>query len=181
LPFFLLTIHYYIYGQNATINQLNEKGQKTGIWIVYLDKDWKEVKDTGKAVCKFYDRYLNGNSNYFFLGKHSHFEHPLKGYIDTNTKFLNGEYKELDKKGRLKEFYVFKNGEIVFDTQYNSDGTLKDYRDYNIAFDNNLYSHALYVYQKNGITRFYIYKHGNWGWTYYEWDKADQKIVTKTK
>ncbi len=176
---FFISIQEIVMGQNFAINQLNEKGKKTGKWLIYLDENWKEVKDTNASIYKYYDEYLNGKP-LIGIGKIKH-KNRLEEPAKNNGKLLNGEYKWFKKDNSLLEKFYFRNGELVNSQEYKKNNEVEFYFDYTISYDNNPYSYGMYYYMKNGLSPFFILKDGKRGWNLYEWDETDPKITTNPK
>lgn len=184
LFFSLITFRLPCLSQDNKINQFDSQGRRNGKWLIYVDKNWKAVKDTNIASFKLYELFLNGKSNYHLIGKRKHTGN-LGSKIDTINKLLDGEYKWYDKQGILTDWYIFKKGDIVMQKHYSKNGDILDYSDYNITYDNEPYSFGMYLrdYRKSqsNVYTFFIYRKGNSGWAMYEWDINDSKITKKPK
>lgn len=58
-------------GQAQDLNKYDEKGKKHGKWKVYLDKYWKVLDDSSKAVYYRYTFYDHGE-NQHQMGRGDH-------------------------------------------------------------------------------------------------------------
>jgi antitoxin component YwqK of YwqJK toxin-antitoxin module len=184
LLFSLVLFRLLSVSQDNRINQFDSNGKRSGKWLIYVDKNWKEVKDTNVASFKLYELFLNGKANYHLIGKRKH-EGKLESSIDTINKLLDGDFKWYDKQGLLTDWYIFNKGDIVMHKYFSKNGDIKEYSDYNITYDNEPYSFGMYLNnyrrdQQNTYT-FFIYRNGNRDWAFYEWDVNDSKITKKEK
>jgi len=67
LTIIVLTMTSLIFGQTSGLNQMDAKGKKDGKWVVYLDKDWKKVDDSTKALyCRY--TYFDHGTNIYPMG-----------------------------------------------------------------------------------------------------------------
>ena len=175
----LLIYCFVVFGQPSALNQFNGSGKRQGKWLIYIDKNWKEVKDTNLYVYKFYDEYLNGKP-LIGIGKIKHNER-LEEPTENEDKFLNGEYKWIKKNNTLLEKHFFRNGELVNSQYYKKNNVVEYYIDYTITYENNPYTYGMYYYMKNGLSPFFIFKNGTRGWANYEWEETDPKITSNPK
>lgn len=147
----LLTMTSFIIGQTSGISQLNAKGKKDGKWIVYLDKDWKKVEDSTKALyCRY--TYFDQGINIYPMGPCGGKGYKLEPSSADSKKIivLEGEYKWYDAKGNLSSVHVFKNGEYVSCKEYFSTGELSQYFDYTKKCEGQPHGWEVTVYDKKG-------------------------------
>ena len=152
------------FGQDK-LNQMDSVGKKDGKWVVYLDKQWKEVKDTAKAIYYRYTYYDHG-TNLYPMGP---MEKTLENAPQYNGKkiLLNGEYKWLDKSGKAKFILVLKEGWFISYREFDKSGTLRSYFDYTKKWKGEVYTWRMTVYKKNGSVVNFFYRWDNfwvaWG------------------
>lgn len=140
----LLTFTTFLFGQ---INQLDAQGKKDGKWTVYLDKDWKKVDDSSKALYKRYT-YFDHGANIYPMGPCGGKGYKLEG--DTKNKTLNGEYKWYDAKGKLSSVHVFKDGEYLSCKEYFPTGELSQHFDYTKKCEGQPHGWTVFIYDKKG-------------------------------
>jgi len=148
LTILLLTITTVIFAQS---NQLDGDGRKNGKWIVYLDKNWKNIDDSTKAIYYRYTYYASG-TNLYPMGKWGKKKFKLEG--DTTSKLLNGEYKWYDNDGKLSSVHVFKNGEYISWKEYYKNGNLSQHVDYTKKGDCQEHGWTFYNYDKEGKLKY---------------------------
>jgi hypothetical protein len=151
----LLLLYYSLSScaQTEKINQLDSAGKKNGRWILYLDAYGEKVADSAMAT---YYRYT-----YYDHGVHIY---PMGGLTDkkgkiiasknNNTKRLDGEYKCLDKNGKIKYIHVFENGEYISYKEFDKSGRLRTFFDYTKHCDNQPHSWYMYLYNDKGDTTY---------------------------
>jgi len=167
LFFFGLTL--FSYSQPEPLNQLDAKGKKNGKWIIYLDKNWKKVKDSSVAVFFRYNVYDHDASLYPMGpcgGKNYKLEVKQNG--NSRSKFLDGEYKWFDAKGKLSSVHILKNGEYVSCKEYFPTGELSQHFDYTKKCDGQKDGWVVYGYDKKGNQKFesWMCKDRNGKWPY---------------
>jgi YD repeat-containing protein len=148
---------------NAQTNQLNEKGKRNGDWKIYLDKNWKEVKDTNMAVYTRFAHYENGYET-TMTGNRSDAK-LTKPLPKDGKELLNGEYKWNDKEGQLKYVDVFENGRQVTFTYYKN-GKMTEETDYRIKWRDQPNTYRMTVYKKDK-TEYFFMRNGPKGWMGY--------------
>jgi hypothetical protein len=130
---FLLGITATAFSQN--LNEYDNKGQKHGKWVRYLDKYWKVLEDSSKAVYFRYTFYDHG------LNVHPMGPAASKGYTmvfvgdsskqnQKGIKILDGEYYWYDTENKLRFVHVLKNGVYLFYKEYYKTGELATLFDY---------------------------------------------------
>lgn len=144
LTILLLTLTTFIFGQT---NQLDANGKKDGKWTVYLDKDWKKVDDSTKALYRRYT-YFDHGTNIYPMGPCGGKGYKLEG--DTKSRILNGEYKWYDGKGKLSSVHVFKDGEYVSCKEYFPTGELSQHFDYTKKCEGQPHGWTVFIYDKKG-------------------------------
>jgi|JI10StandDraft_1071094.scaffolds.fasta_scaffold1614565_1 antitoxin component YwqK of YwqJK toxin-antitoxin module len=144
LTILLVTLTTFIFSQT---NQLDANGKKDGKWTVYLDKDWKKVDDSTKAVYRRYT-YFDHGTNIYPMGPCGGKGYKLEG--DTKSKILNGEYKWYDGKGKLSSVHIFKDGEYVSCKEYFPTGELSQHFDYTKKCEGQTHGWTVLIYDKKG-------------------------------
>ena len=148
---------------------------------MYLDYNWKTVKDSSKAVYWRYTYFAHGKEIYNMGnrgGKSSKYD-PVNDTTDRKGKLimLNGEYKTYEK-GKLKYINVLMNGEYVSYIEYDKSGNAKTSIDYTKKCRDEPNSFTVYVYKKNRTEVFCFYN-GPYGWMGYGYSNADS-VKTET-
>ena len=147
----LFAINFVVVSQTEKLNQRDANGKKDGVWIVWLDKDWKLAKDSNVAVYFRYNYFINGRSMYP-MG-------PCGGKLEINSNSnvkkgnalrLDGEYKHYHKNGKVRFIHVLKDGWYVSYKEYRSDGTLETIFDYTEHDRDQKYSWSISTYNKKG-------------------------------
>jgi antitoxin component YwqK of YwqJK toxin-antitoxin module len=155
-----------ILGQTSGLNQADSKGKKDGKWIVYLDKDWKKVDDSTKAIyCRY--TYFDQGTNIYPMGPCGGKGYKLEpGSADKKPVLLEGEYKWYDANGKLSSTHVFKNGEYVSCKEYFPSGELSQHFDYTKKCEGQPHGWTVTVYDKKGNVKQSSAtckdKNGNW-------------------
>lgn len=151
LALFTITICNLSIGQE--LNKYDDKGKKHGKWIRYLDKYWKVVDDSSKAVFyryTFYDHGLNVHP----MGRGGSEGFKMASTTDTSKqkgiKILDGEYHWYDTKGRLIYIHILKNGVYIFYKEYYKTGELQTLFDYTRHAKNQPWSWYTIVFDKTG-------------------------------
>ena len=96
LTIILFVLNLFIFGQTEKLNQRDSNGKKDGVWIVWLDSDWKLAKDSMSAVYYRYN-YFNHGANIYCMGPWGRKNNKLEGTPNSetkkgNAKLLDGEY-----------------------------------------------------------------------------------------
>ncbi len=143
----LLTLTTFIFGQTNSLNQIDSNGKKDGKWKVYLDKDWRKVDDSTKALFYRYTFFDHG-TNIYPMGECGGKNYKLEQI--SKTKILDGEYKWFDGKGNLSSVHIFKNGEYVSCKEYFPTGELSQHFDYTKICEGQEYGWTVYCYDKKG-------------------------------
>jgi hypothetical protein len=169
LLIFCLGLTIISYSQDS-LNQLDSAGKKNGRWIVYLDKSWKEVKDTNQAYYYDYTYYDNGYNVYTMdWGKnwklvHAGENEQQKGRL----KLLNGEYSWIDSKNRTRMVINYKNGVIVSSKWAYPAGIGFGTWDYTKKWRGEAHTYRYCEYNKNGEAIYYwMHKIKPYGWGLY--------------
>ncbi len=141
------------FSQNDTLDQHDEKKRKNGWWMVYLNKNWKHVKDTSQA---FYYRfnYFDHGTNIYPMGTagKNNWKLETEGEPLTETKFkmLDGVYKWYDNKGHLFSEHVFKEGQYISCKEYYMTGLLHQHFDYTKKCKRQIHGWCVSVYDQKG-------------------------------
>ena len=115
--------------QSDTLNRINSDGEKTGWWIIYLDNDLKQLKDSvGATHCRY--TYYTGKFDHYNMGTIGSNKSPVQfPPSDTlsfeNLKLLNGEYISNHKNGEARFVLTAINGILTEYKEYYSNGQLK--------------------------------------------------------
>lgn len=147
---------------SQTINQLDEKGKKHGPWKAYIDKNWKQVKDSSKASHFWYTHYEHGYEIYRLADR--------KGLVLEHTsaskgKVLDGEYRWKDKKGDLRYVDVFENGKYITYSSFKN-GKKNEFAEYTKQWRSEPNTFRLSIY-RNDKVQYYFLRNGNKGWMLY--------------
>ena len=143
-----------------TKNTINE-GEKHGLWIEYLDKNWKE---STKNKSKFFRliEYKNGNP----IGK-------VYDFYNSGKLQMVGKYKSLNPEIRQGTFIYFsKKGNRNSLSYYTSDSILNN----NYYRNGNLMNSELYLRGRdmfNYSNSLWYFKNGNPKWLNYSDSKQD--------
>jgi len=93
LTTFLLTMTIFFVGQTSGLNKFDSNGKKDGKWIVYLDRNWKKVDDSTKAIFFRYT-YFDHGVNIYPMGECGGKGYKLEpGTVSNKAILLDGEYK----------------------------------------------------------------------------------------
>jgi hypothetical protein len=152
------------------INQLDENGKKHGKWKVYLEtKAWKAIDDSTKAEYykfTYYDHGINlypmgpcGKADYTLIVPGG--ETSEKGRL----KPVHGEYKWIDKKGRISSIQIFDKGNYLHAMEYRKSGALEQHFDYTKKAEGQNHGWTLFQYNKKGQlygTYLFSKKDGKW-------------------
>ena len=167
LTIIVLTMTSLIFGQTSGLNQMDAKGKKDGKWVVYLDKDWKKVDDSTKALyCRY--TYFDHGTNIYPMGPCGGKGYKLEPSSADTKKItvLEGEYKWYDANGKLSSVHVFKNDEYVSCKEYFSTGELSQHFDYTKKCEGQSHGWGVTVYDKKGNIKLSSMtckdKNGNW-------------------
>ena len=170
------------FGQEK-LNQFDQNGKKDGKWIVYLtEKTWKEVTDSSKAgFCRFtyYEHGVNiypmgdgGGKNWKCEAKSENIQHIGKMIV------LDGEYKWIDKKGRVRFIHVLKNGEYVSYKEFYRSGKISKYFDYTNLYMGQIHTYSMLLYDKKGVITYFYMRSGEQGWHFYYYPKTLPNILS---
>jgi hypothetical protein len=132
------------------LNKYDEKGKKHGKWKVYLDKYWKVLDDSSKAVYYRYTFYDHGE-NQHQMGRG---DHRMVASVDTSLqkgiKILDGEYHWYDSRGNLRYIHILKNGVYMYYKEYYTSGELVKLFDYTHRAKGFPWSWYMMVFDKQG-------------------------------
>lgn len=146
------------------VNKYDSAGKKHGKWIVYLGTHWKPVTDSNKAVFYKYTYYDHGFNIY------NNEVPPRKGWkLDTSGRspqqngkiaLLDGEYKWVDKNGKITFISIFKNGIPVLMLDSNPSNKLQhDTWNYLEHWRNQPHSFFVSISDKKGsLKNYYMHK-----------------------
>jgi hypothetical protein len=147
--------------QGTKLNQIDSTGKKDGKWVIYLNKNWKEVKDSNKAFFYSYT-YYRKDKNIHPMG-HCGKNWKVVQSEGSNSqtvriKLLNGEYTWKDYKDKTRCIAVFSNGECLSFKWFYSNGLPQSTWDYTKKYKEQAYSYWFAVYNKKGTAKEYYYR-----------------------
>lgn len=158
-------------GQPEGINQLDSAGKKHGEWLLYLDYNWKVVKDSSKAVYARFVYFDHGENTGTFgqRGFNGWTYEPTNDTAGKNEIILpDGEYKSYDKKGRLRIEQTFNNGRPLHYRSYRKTGEVQLVMDFTKKWKDQPHTYALYQHKKGGDVWMYFVHKGPKYWAAYE-------------
>lgn len=143
----------FLFGQE-NINQFDQEGKKHGKWTVYLNDKWKEVKESSNANYYRFTFYDHG-VNIYPMGPWGGGSLKLelqKDKKDQNGRptLLDGEYKWIDKKGKISSIHNFQKGEYISCKEFYSSGELHQHFDYTKKCEGQEHGWTVYIYDKKG-------------------------------
>lgn len=164
------------FGQTATLNGFDSAKRKDGKWVVYWDRNWKEVKDSSKARYFRYNVFING-TNVYPMGPCGRKGWRLEG--DTTAKLLDGRYSWYNDKGVLVSTHIFKKGEYIDVKEFYPNGKLNQHFAYGQKYRDRPNTWVYYFYDKDGNATKYaaFYNDKTNGWGLHEVTEADTKRV----
>lgn len=152
--FICLSFSISVFSQEQ-INQRDANGKKHGVWIVWLDSDWKLAKDSTSAIyCRY--NYFEHGANIYCMGPWGGKNTRLEGIPNStikkgNAKLLDGVYKWYNSKGQLVSEHVLKNGWYVsFKEYFPASGQLQTHFDYTKHENEDVHSYLMLAYNKKG-------------------------------
>jgi hypothetical protein len=157
-----------IYSQSRKINQLDSAGKKDGLWIVYLDETWRELKDSSGA--KFFRyTYFDHGENVYPMGpwgsKSWKLESPAgNSQAGNKIKMLDGEYKWIDEKGKIRSVHKYDDGQRVSIHNYFSSGELDQIFDDTKKWQGQPLTYRISEFDKKGNVRgrYFMRKEKSW-------------------
>jgi len=150
------------------INQRDAAGKKHGVWIVWLDTDWKLAKDSTSAAYYRYN-YFNHGANIYAMGPWGGKNTKMEGIPNSvvkkgNAKRLDGVYKWYNSKGQLVSEHVLKDGWYVsFKEYFPATGQLQTFFDYTKHDGGDEHSYLMTIYNKKGEKTLSNYAYTNDG------------------
>lgn len=157
LVLFFLFILSPAQGQVDTLNRLDVNGARYGWWVVYLDDNLSEVKDSTQATHYHYALY-QGKFSYYNMGaigsKKSPVIFPESDTLVRNGKILlDGTYQSNHKNGQAWFVLVVDQGVFVDYKEYYDNGNLKTHFEYTPACGTP-YHYCIYMYNKDGSLKY---------------------------
>ena len=152
---YLLLIAFNAFTQSDTLNQHDEKKKKNGWWIVYLNKNWKQVKDTSQALY-FRFNFFDHGANVYPMGTSGKSSWKLEAEnTDADNdgariKRLDGVYKWYDSKGILHSEHIFKEGQYVSCKEYFNSGLVSQHFDYSKKCKRQIHGWCVSVFDQKG-------------------------------
>lgn len=130
LLFFLMSIgSTFSYSQSDTLNRVDNDGEKMGWWLIYLDDNLKQLKDSSDAThCRY--TYYTGKFDHYNMGtigsKKSPVLFPDSDTLNVNgNKLLNGDYVAYFKNGKVQFILSAEKGVLTEYREYYDSGQLK--------------------------------------------------------
>lgn len=148
-----MAVHHTVLSQTKTLNQFDADGKKHGQWVLYLDEYGNKTNDSIEATYYRYTHYDHGIHTQpmgGFIPKTGKIEAPSNQVKNNKPILLDGEYKCLDKKGRILYCHVFHNGNYVSYKEYYTTGELHKHFDYTTHCTEQEHSWYMYIYSKDG-------------------------------
>lgn len=149
---FFLSIWSQCAAQSDTLNRVDMNGEKMGWWIIYLDANLAELKDSTNAVYSRYG-YFKGKFNYFNMGPIGTAKNPIiapKGQSGGEIQLLNGIYKANYDDGQVKYELNTLNGKFIYYKEYYTNGVLKSHFAYTESCGDDPFQYCIYQYKKDG-------------------------------
>lgn len=155
--FLFLFIDSFCIGQADTLNRTDENGERTGWWVVYLDNNLKEVKDSSEATHFNYALY-QGKFSYYNMGaigtKKTPVIFPASDTLEVNgIKLLNGEYKSNYPDGSVRFVLTVDQGIFVDYKEYYKNGNLNTHFKYTPECGTP-YHCCILMYNKDGSLKY---------------------------
>ncbi len=118
------------------LNRTDEDGKKTGWWIVYLDDDLKQLKDsTGATHCRY--TYYTGRYDHYFMGTIGSKKAPVQ-FSESDTlkrgklNLLNGDHISNYETGNVQYLLSARDGIITDYKEFYPEGELKTHLIYSM-------------------------------------------------
>lgn len=136
--------------------------------LIYLDSNLNVVTDNSNAVFSYYTYLINGKNIYPKLKNYSGNNYELKMKLNNSSmdKKLNGIITYFDSKGRMSSQHTFKNGEYISIKEFDKKGRLQQYFDFREKSSCDSLSYCVYQNSKKrtSIKSFYIQRNENGEW-----------------
>src|ERR1051326_180585 len=171
------------FGQVERQNQLDANGKLTGQIMIYLDNKWNVIKDSANAVYCRYTWYEHGANIDYKMGSFNRLELELdsNSFQKDKPRLLDGEYKWLDKKRKVKSIVFFKQGNLISYKEFFPSGKLHENIDYTRKWLNQPHTYCQLVYDKKGNSKCFYMRSGPYGWLGYGWAGGDSVKVDTLK
>lgn len=146
-----------VYSQSDTLNRFDAAGERTGWWIVYLDDNLDQVKDSSAATHFHYTLY-KGKFNYYNMGAIGSDKTPVifpesDTLVINGLKLLNGVYRSNFKNGKTRFELTVENGIFVDYKEYYENGNINTHFKY-IAECGTPFHGCILMYNKDGSVKF---------------------------
>ena len=152
LPFFLI-LSTSILAQSEGINQYDANNEKTGWWIIYMDKNLKTVEDSSEASYYRYG-YFIGKFNYYSMGPIGTRRNPMvppESQQNSNSLILlNGTYEGHYSNGRVRFRLKAKDGKFISYEEFYKTDVLKTFFDYTTSCGSTEFNFCISEYNKDG-------------------------------
>jgi len=141
------------------LNRINEEGEKTGWWIVYLDDNLKQLEDSVGATHCMYN-YFTGKFYHYSLGigglgsKKTPLQFPAGDTLKLgNFNLLSGDYVTNYQSGNVQSVLSAENGIATEYKEYYPDGQLHLHFIYSAACGAPIHM-CLKEYDKSGMLKY---------------------------
>jgi len=147
-----------------TINQYDSKGKKDGVWIEYLSKSFRVVRNDNKAKYYRYVRYQHGVLFHLYIINKLFIYKTRVVTRDTSDSLnkpilLYGIYDVyIDKKDKIIARCRFNDGWLIEDTTYSWTGQIEVTIDFLKKYNNIECSDLKKLYNESGIEYYEVYE-----------------------
>lgn len=147
-----------------TINQYDSKGKKDGVWIEYLSKSFRVVRNDNKAKYYRYVRYQHGVLFHLYIINKLFIYKTRVVTRDTSDSLnkpilLDGIYDVyIDKKDKIIARCRFNDGWLIEDTTYSWTGQIEVTIDFLKKYNNIECSDLKKLYNESGIEYYEVYE-----------------------
>lgn len=174
----LMLIGPAVFGQTDTLNSLNSKGKKTGVWKVFLNEKADPVTKVKDAYFYGFELWDEGELVFAFV-KHNWKKYKLAFDRQLPTKGnpipLTGTFQWSDKNGRLWIEEAFENGNPLYIKTFSTslflpgnNTSLLEYIDFSRKYNN---TQGTFYYeehvQNSDKVESYWFRKGPKGWRLY--------------
>jgi hypothetical protein len=145
------------FSQNDTLNQYDGNDNKKGWWVIYLDDDLAEVKDSSEAT--YYRLNLfKGDYGFYNMEPLGTKKNPVIFPENNSTpksgmQPLNGVYKANYKNGVLKFRLEALGGRLTDYQEFYENGNMKTHYNYTKSCGDTPLHYCITNYKKDGTTK----------------------------
>jgi antitoxin component YwqK of YwqJK toxin-antitoxin module len=154
----MLSVCQSAFSQNDTLNRYDSNEKKTGWWIVYLDDNLAELKDSSEATYYRFNLF-KGNHECYNMGPIGTKKNPVifpenNSTIKPGIQRLNGVYKANYKSGVLKFQLEVHDGKLTDYQEFYENGILKTHFDYTKSCGDSPFNYCVTTYKKDGSIKY---------------------------